>query len=524
MRIRTLLKLGNSGILAIAVLLALSLLWAFREMVKADDNESFVVKLQNIAYQRTELRDEYLLRRQERARAQWIEKTEQFKQLLALAAARFTGATDKALLQDIQREFSANFFRFSELVEYRRKTDGAASQPQDIGERRLISQIIVNAYDLNSSIDKLHRSMQAAADLAQKRTAIIVIVLFIITMVISFGNSAFINNLVTRRMRDLHKGTEVIGGGNLDYRIPVVGKDEFADLAKTINEMAEKLNQSYTSVENLRAEIAERMRVEEERARLTAALETKNAELEQLVYVASHDLRSPLVNIDGYGRELAAAIEELRRALADVPAAAEIHPAVAPLLEAEIPEALRFIHASTSKMDALLKGLLRLSRSSRAALTIESLDMNELISNVIDSFEFQIREAGVALEVGDLPPCRSDAGQVNQVFSNLLSNALKYLDGHRPGVIRISGRTEGEKSVYCVEDNGIGIAPEHLGKIFEVFHRLDPKHGEGEGLGLTIVTRVLGRLEGAIRVESDIGAGSRFYVALPARRMQTESK
>jgi signal transduction histidine kinase len=107
---------------------------------------------------------------------------------------------------------------------------------------------------------------------------------------------------------------------------------------------------------------------------------------------------------------------------------------------------------------------------------------------------------------------------VGQAFTNLLSNALKYLDPARPGVIRISGVIEGERSVYSVEDNGIGIAAAHQENIFEVFHRLEPTKSEGEGLGLTIVRQVIGRLEGEVRVESKPGEGSRFLVALPATR------
>ena len=135
-------------------------------------------------------------------------------------------------------------------------------------------------------------------------------------------------------------------------------------------------------------------------------------------------------------------------------------------------------------MDELLKGLLRLSRSGRAILAIEMLDMNQLVSKVIDCNEFQIRKTRVDLQMDRLPPCRGDAVQVSQIFSNFLDNALKYLYPGRAGVIRITGRVEQGRSVYCVKDNGIGIAPEFHDKIFEIFQRLDPSNGSGEGLGL----------------------------------------
>jgi len=265
---------------------------------------------------------------------------------------------------------------------------------------------------------------------------------------------------------------------------------------------------------------AQRRIAEEKLARTNAALEAKNAELEQVVYVASHDLRSPLVNIDGYSKELDYALGDLRRALAGIPAAEETLRGLAPLLDEDIPEALRFIRISASKMDVLLSGLLHLSRSGRAALEFKTLDMNQLVSKIAASTEFTIKEAKITLEIKDLPPCHGDAVQVGQVFSNLLENAIKYLDPGRPGIIRISGRSEGERSVYCVEDNGIGIAPAHLNKIFEVFHRLDPRRGDGEGLGLTIVKRILARLGGEVWVESEEGSGSRFHVALPKSRRQ----
>jgi signal transduction histidine kinase len=244
-------------------------------------------------------------------------------------------------------------------------------------------------------------------------------------------------------------------------------------------------------------------------------LAAKNKELEQIVYVASHDLRSPLVNVDGYGREIEYSLEELGEALA---ADSGRKPDMGAVLRTALPamtDALHHIRNSARQMDTLLKGLLKISRSGRAALSIGPVDMNAVVSQVVAGLEFQVRESGAAVRVGDLPPCLGDAIQLTQVFQNLVGNALKFLSPARPGTIEVSGSVEHDRSVYCVEDNGVGIAPEHQSIIFELFHRLDPRHTEGEGLGLTIVRQTLSRLGGEVWVESGRGAGSRFYVSLP---------
>ena len=262
-------------------------------------------------------------------------------------------------------------------------------------------------------------------------------------------------------------------------------------------------------------DITERKRKEKERENLNAELEKKNKELEQIVHIASHDLRSPLVNVQGFTKELGFSLKELASVVQSEGVPTDIKERVFHLLDEDIPESMQYILTSISKMDSLLSGLLRLSYSSRATIKIEELDMNELISNVVKTFEFRIKGAGVELKMHELPPCKGDTMHVNQVFSNLLDNALKYSHPDRPAIIRISGYKEKDESVYCMEDNGIGIAPEHQEKIFEIFHQLDPTTRAGVGLGLTIVSRILDRHSGKVWVESELGKGSKFFISLP---------
>jgi signal transduction histidine kinase len=166
-------------------------------------------------------------------------------------------------------------------------------------------------------------------------------------------------------------------------------------------------------------------------------------------------------------------------------------------------------------MHSLLSGLLKLSRLGRAELNIKIIDMNELMSDVLSILQTQIKKAGAMVKIADLPPCRADEKQVNHVFSNILSNAVKFLDPGRKGSIEVSGYHDNNHTVYCVKDNGKGIAPEYQERIFDMFHRLEPSKNDGEGLGLNIAQKALERNRGKIWLESEPGRGSSFYVSIP---------
>lgn len=264
----------------------------------------------------------------------------------------------------------------------------------------------------------------------------------------------------------------------------------------------------------IRTDITQRKADEEELHRVAAELAEKNRELEAIVYTVSHDLRSPLVNVQGFSRQLERACESLRAAVADAAGPNDLQP-IRPLLETKIPQALRFIQAGATKMDLLISGLLRYSRSGKAALTIRPLNMDGVVAEILAALAFQIQETGATVQVEPLPTCLADAVQTGQVFSNLIDNAIKYRHPGRPLRIAVTGAVVDGLAVYSVSDNGLGIAPEHQGKVFEMFHRLHPDTTAGEGLGLAIAQRVLERQRGRIWVESSAGEGSIFKVALP---------
>lgn len=262
-------------------------------------------------------------------------------------------------------------------------------------------------------------------------------------------------------------------------------------------------------------DITDRKHAEARLAALAQTLAEKNRELETIVYIASHDLRSPLVNIQGFSRELSHACAALRERLASGSAGDQDRVEIRRLLDEDIPEALEYIEAGVTKIDSLLAGFLRYSRLGRVALRIEKLDMNAILASIMNAMEFQVKRDAVRVTVEPLPHCRGDATLISQVFSNLIENAVKYRSPHRPCEIVVSGKLENDCAIFAVRDNGRGIAPEHQAKVFEIFHRLNPNESEGEGLGLTITQRILERHGGRIWVESRPDAGATFFVSLP---------
>lgn len=177
----------------------------------------------------------------------------------------------------------------------------------------------------------------------------------------------------------------------------------------------------------IRTDITQRKEDELRLKFLAEELAAKNKELETVVYVVSHDLRSPLLNVQGFGNALIRACTQLKKKLQPFEDAE-----VKGLFDVEIPRALRFIEAGVTKMDMLLTGFLRFSRLGRVVLQIQPIQMNKLVQGAALALKFQTEEAGATVSISDLPNCTGDPTLIGQVFSNLIDNALKYRAKDRP--------------------------------------------------------------------------------------------
>jgi signal transduction histidine kinase len=259
-------------------------------------------------------------------------------------------------------------------------------------------------------------------------------------------------------------------------------------------------------------------RLEETVHERTADLSRANEEIQRFAYIVSHDLRSPLVNVMGFTAELSAAAAPLAdlldKAEAECPQIVTEDARLA--VREDLPEAIGFIRTSTQKMDRLINAILKLSREGRRVITPEPIDPAVLTETIAGSIQHLLDDRGVTLSVArPIPGVVTDRVALEQIMSNLIENATKYLQPGRPGAITVSGEERRGRVILSVADNGRGIDPRDHQRIFDLFRRSGQQDQPGEGIGLAHVRALAYRLGGTIDVDSELGRGSTFRINLP---------
>jgi signal transduction histidine kinase len=257
----------------------------------------------------------------------------------------------------------------------------------------------------------------------------------------------------------------------------------------------------------------------------TADLREANNEIQRFAYIVSHDLRSPLVNIMGFTSELEELGGDIFRRIgglthvpADGPPLADGEIALEgpdKQLSADFAEALGFIKSSIAKMDRLISAILNLTREGRREFKPEKIETRELIEAIVSTLAHQAAEAHAEIHVAPLPDLVSDRLALEQIFSNLIDNAIKYLKPGAPGEIRIRGRTKLGYAIFEISDNGRGIDPRDHQRIFDLFRRAGTQDKPGQGIGLAHVRALVRRLGGTMSVSSELNTGSSFTITLP---------
>jgi PAS domain S-box-containing protein len=242
-------------------------------------------------------------------------------------------------------------------------------------------------------------------------------------------------------------------------------------------------------------DITEHKNLEKKLKEHARQLEEKNKEVESFLYAISHDLKSPIISVEGYASTL---VKEYGDKLDD-----------------EARFYLERIKKNTEIIDDLITDLLELSRVGRITQPYQEVDLGAVLEDL--RCEYARRCKGLRIEIKALPRVRCEKNRIIQVFSNLIGNAAKYMGGQEKPLVKVGCDDQDEEWQFYVRDNGVGIPREYLGRVFQPFYRIpheETKAVEGTGLGLAIVKKIVEYHKGEVWVESEVGRGSTFYFTL----------
>jgi signal transduction histidine kinase len=369
----------------------------------------------------------------------------------------------------------------------------------------------IGSIKLIMSLAKVNESIAEARDTA--------ILLMLVVLILAILILTFFVRLVTKPIEMLVEVTDQVSRGDLNQRVDIKQHDEIGHLANTFNKMIESLKQSRDEIEEHNRTLGERIvaRTRElEQAQAQLIQSEKMGAIGQLAAGVAHELNNPLGGILGYAQF---ALEKMKKSLPDKTSSKNIDKYI---------HYLTNIETQVRRCKSIVQNLLRFSRASHIA-EFEEIDVNKIIEDTITFVEHQLHMNQIELRVAldpNLPPIQGNAGQLQQVFTNLIINAMhasaaeleiKVISRYSPPM----GEFDGAVELWFI-DQGTGIAPENIKKVFEPFFTTK-EVGKGTGLGLSVSYGIIKSHGGEIKVDSTVGEGTTFTVILPVQRPSEKS-
>ncbi|MFT4066820.1 sensor histidine kinase [Paraburkholderia sp.] len=377
--------------------------------------------------------------------------------------------------------------------------------------------------DFGAAASQLDAERSIALARRRERQQYALIAAVVGSMLIWAATAVVFARSIGRRLEVLTDNAERLGSGR-PLAAPLSGSDEIAALDTVLHQTDARLREAETGQAALKTQLEARA---QELAAVNEELRQETQDNEMFIYSVSHDLRSPLVNLQGFSKELHVSCNELDHIVGEAGLPNHEHRRMTHILDGDVRESLHYLRTAVARAAAIIDALLRISRAGRLEYQWQRVSVGRVVGRVVDAMQGAISQRAAVVTVRELPPAWGDPAAVEQIFSNLIGNALNFLDPARRGRIEVGALDPEPVSetepravrmrTYYVRDNGLGIPAAYLSKVFRAFQRLHGDVAEGDGIGLAVVRRTVERHGGRIWVESAEGAGSTFFVVLPER-------